>query len=721
MDNVVSEQELKQVALTRIIPSRWQPREPVFDEEKLWGLAQSIKRNGLINPVVVFPVRVGIGEEEPTGRYYEIVAGERRTRAVMGLAWAAVDDQITEKRAVETLATSGIGALPDEARAALSLATERPVKRLGGGEVGAAALGAIGGMILARVESGETAEDLQRLHRVAVVENLERESLGPLEEARALEGLQEEYGWSQRELARRIGKSQSYVAQRLALLGLTEEAQEALSTRALSATHARAIARVPDELQGMVTGWATAAVQRDDSPATTRQVQNVARQVAKFVDPERWEPNGERIYEPAARNRLALMRWAVIEGLSNLEDYGERLLALRANGCNQTNWLAKKPVDLVRSDYGIGMALEALGQKGSVGRIWEKFAEETDRTCARCGFFPHCRPGMVEVMTSGGYCRRWYKADVETCENFIGADDPVVILLGGGLQRWFEKLEIEVQEEPFPHVVDVAEYVGGYNRAAAARRDQMEAAEEQKARKHVDEIQAFVDWQAEQPVEWMEHFQAHSCVGCVNYRPELELEDMAPCRFCVEPLGTSWDKEGFRAPEFGVLVAQDGMMLPRCEQFAHRQVPVLAKAGGARFGERKRAMTWLHGMVVRRGGQHSHSHSIIWGVLRWLDYGRPVGKAQDMDRLERWILREWEELGGSEVVATLLDVAMSEAQVRGSWTRAGILRLVNGATGEVEEWAGIDFRYVTGVLTTQYWSDWPEGWARPWENTDLRN
>ena len=654
----MSEYGMRRVPLTRVVASRWQPRNAVFDEERLWELACSIREQGLINAIVVFPVTLA-GEDEP------------------------------EKAAVGKLAREGLTVLPAKARELLEAGRVE---------------------IEARVEP---AEDLGRLHRMAVVENLERESLGPLEEARALEGLQDEYGWSQRELARRIGKSQSYVAQRLGLLGLTEEAREAVSTRVLSATHARAIARVPDELQPAVTTWATAAVGREDSPATTRQVQNVAREVANFVDPERWEPNGETVYRPVGRNRLALMRWAVLE--ANLEDCGERLLALRAEGYSNTNWLRKKPILLVQASYGMGEALEALGQKGSVNKVWKRFAGETRRTCARCVFHPHCMAGMVETIDGlKGHCERWYEPDVETCEGFIGKDDPVVIPLGIELRGWFEKLGIEIQREPFAHVTSVTGYVRGYNQAAAAKREQREAAAKERAREHVDRIQAFWDWQREQPTECLGHFQAHSCVKCVNYRPELEGEGMAPCRFCVEALGTSWDEGKFRAPEFGVLVAQDGRMLPRCEQFAHRQVPVLA--GGARFGERKRVMEWLHGMVV---GKTNYPRSVLWGVLRWLDYGRPVvGKAQDVDRLKRWILREWEALGGSEVMATLLDVALSEARVRGAYR--GLLSLVNGMTGEVEEWAGVDFRYVTGEFGARYRGrDWPEGWGRPWEGTSV--
>jgi len=182
---------LQTIPLTRIVPSRWQPRGAAFDAERLWELACSIKEHGLINPVVVFPRATptpalphkGGGSGGLSHVWYELVAGERRVRATLGLAWAAVDDQVTEKEAVEGLAGGGIAALPDEARAVLDLdAEEGALVPVGAGvNVGWC-------QVLARVESGETAEELQRLHRLAVVENIERESLSALEEARAMRG-----------------------------------------------------------------------------------------------------------------------------------------------------------------------------------------------------------------------------------------------------------------------------------------------------------------------------------------------------------------------------------------------------------------------------------------------------------------------------------------------------------------------------------------------------
>ena len=602
---------LRRVSLTRIVPSRWQSRRTAFDGERLWELARSIEEQGLINAIVVFPVEDPSGFGKPQGssdEWYELVAGERRVRAVMGVDWARMDREVSAKEAVEVLARDGMAGLPAEARELLEGA---------------------GADILARVVP---AEDLGRLHRMAVVENIERESLGPVEEARALQGLVEEYGWSQRELARHLGKSQSYVAQRLSLLGLSEVAQEAVSTRVLSASHGRAIARVPEALQPVVTKWATAEVGRDDSPATTRQVQNMAREVAAFVDPERWEPDGERVYMPLERNRLALMRWAVER--ADFDGWtGEQLLELRDVGYQHTNWLRKKPLNLVGNCEGYEAALRALGLPVSAIRTWEEFAGETGRSCERC-LFGH---DDLEMGSLVGHCPRWSGQTMETCERFIGPGDPVVIPVGGyNLRRLFEELGITMEEQAGNrYVTSSGEYVESCRKAMVLQAEEAEMAVSHRATAHLVEIQEFMGWQDQRAAEELGHFQAHVCRKCAMYCVDQE----PPCLFAVEPLKSYGDQ--VRAPEFEVLVAEDGRMLPRCEQFRYQEVPALLRVAGMRFGDRERAVEWLHGLGIVGGGYGGRA---LHGVLRWLDYGRAVENANAWEPLKRWVKREWEEL-----------------------------------------------------------------------------
>jgi len=681
------EETVRRIPLTRVVRSRWQPREQAFDAERLWELACSIREQGLINAIVVFPLGDG----------YELVAGERRTRAVMGLAWGKVDE-ISPKEAVARLAEEGLAAVPAEVRELLDSARAE---------------------VLARVEDDQ---DLDRLHRMAVVENIERESLSALEEARALEGLATANGWSGRQLAKAIGKSQSYVAQRLALLGLSDEAREAVSARVLTATHARAIARVPQALQPAVTAWVSQAVASDDSPATTRQVQNLARQVARFVDPARWEPNGDRVYEPEEWNWLAVMRWAVER--ADLEACGEAVLKLRGRDVCE-NLLGKKPIGIVHGPYSRNQVLHALGVVTAKGRTyWEEFAAATGRTCEGCVFRPYAESEEMASLVkladfTGAHCRRW-RSDCTTCDRFIGEDDPVVIPLSYDLRNAFNELEISYEGGEFEYMDDVAAYVVGVRRAAALKERQRAAVAEMRARVHIEDIAAFQEWQLEQPDAWLHHFQAHSCARCAHYRPELIEQELPACRFVVEPLKArnSWQAD-HRAPDFGVLVTREGWMLPRCEQFAYREVPVLCGVTiktGVDFGKlQDRVGEWLVGLGQSGGVSGYGNNHRVWGILRWLDYGRPVDKSNDWDRLKQFLRREWENLGGDEVVATLLDVVLSERKARDG--RQVPIHLVNGVTGKSEDFVPVDLGYVLGKVSFDGWRqrEWPEGWPLPWE------
>jgi len=158
------------IPVARIEPSKDQPRKR-FDEQSIAELAESIKRHGVIQPLVV--------EEDGSGGY-RIVAGERRWRA-----------------------------------AAVAGLTEVPA--------------------IVKVYGRE-----KRLE-VALVENVQREDLNPIDEAEAYRQLMEATGLTQDMVAERVGKSRPAVANALRLLGLPADAMEALRSGVVSAGHARAI------------------------------------------------------------------------------------------------------------------------------------------------------------------------------------------------------------------------------------------------------------------------------------------------------------------------------------------------------------------------------------------------------------------------------------------------------------------------------------------------
>ena len=171
-----SSEEVVKIPRDKISANKFQPRT-VFDETKIEELARTIHMHGVIQPIVVRLTK--------TGDHYEIIAGERRFRAMSSLGW-------------------------DEVPA-----------------------------IVRNLSDKETAS-------IALIENLQREELTSIEEANAYQNLLELHGITQEALAQRLGKGQSTVANKLRLLKLPAEIQQALLDRKLMERHARALLKVKD-------------------------------------------------------------------------------------------------------------------------------------------------------------------------------------------------------------------------------------------------------------------------------------------------------------------------------------------------------------------------------------------------------------------------------------------------------------------------------------------
>ncbi|WP_110928045.1 nucleoid occlusion protein [Bacillus massiliglaciei] len=163
-------EEIRKIAISDIVPNRYQPRT-VFNDEKIAELAQTIHTHGIIQPIVV--------REYEQGKY-EIIAGERRFRAMQKLGWDTA-----------------------------------PV-------------------IIKNFNDTETAS-------VALIENLQREELTPIEEAIAYGKLLELHSLTQEALAQRLGIGQSTVANKLRLLKLPQEVQDALLAKQITERHARSL------------------------------------------------------------------------------------------------------------------------------------------------------------------------------------------------------------------------------------------------------------------------------------------------------------------------------------------------------------------------------------------------------------------------------------------------------------------------------------------------
>ncbi|PMB03995.1 nucleoid occlusion protein [Fischerella thermalis CCMEE 5273] len=161
--------EVKQLRVDDIQPSPYQPRT-IFLDERLDELCQSIRTHGVIQPIVV----------RKRGSGYELIAGERRLRAVKKLGLKTIPAMIREMNDTEAAS-------------------------------------------------------------VSLIENLQREGLTAIEEAMAYQRLLDLHGLTQESLAQRLGKGQSTVANKLRLLHLPEEVKEALYKRQVTERHARAL------------------------------------------------------------------------------------------------------------------------------------------------------------------------------------------------------------------------------------------------------------------------------------------------------------------------------------------------------------------------------------------------------------------------------------------------------------------------------------------------
>jgi ParB family transcriptional regulator, chromosome partitioning protein len=169
-------EEIRKIPVSLIVPNRYQPRT-IFAEDKIDELALTIRTHGIIQPIVV--------RECEDGKF-EIIAGERRWRAVQKLGWSEIP------------------------------------------------------AIVKNLNDTETAS-------VALIENLQREELTPIEEALAYAKLLELHNLTQEALAQRLGKGQSTVANKLRLLKLPQEVQEALLQRQITERHARALIALKDK------------------------------------------------------------------------------------------------------------------------------------------------------------------------------------------------------------------------------------------------------------------------------------------------------------------------------------------------------------------------------------------------------------------------------------------------------------------------------------------
>ncbi|MCC6173342.1 MAG: ParB/RepB/Spo0J family partition protein [Gammaproteobacteria bacterium] len=221
-------EELARLPLDVLQRGRYQPRVDMR-QESLEDLANSIRTQGLIQPIVVRPLGPP-GGSAGTERY-EIIAGERRWRAA----------QIAGLKTIPAV----IRRVPDEAAIAMAL-----------------------------------------------IENIQREDLNPLEEARALDRLIREFGVTHQQAAEAVGRSRAAVSNLLRLLDLAPEVAALVEQRELEMGHARALLGLPTRRQQAEVGGLVAkkGLSVRETEALVRRLTNSTPPAADGASPPR-DPN----------------------------------------------------------------------------------------------------------------------------------------------------------------------------------------------------------------------------------------------------------------------------------------------------------------------------------------------------------------------------------------------------------------------------------------------
>ena len=215
----IKTEEIVEIPINELRPNPYQPRT-VFDEDALNELAESIKENGVFQPIIV----------KKSIKGYDVIAGERRLRASK---------------------IAGLKTIP---------------------------------AIIRQLSDEKMAE-------IALLENLQRENLNSLEEAKAYKSLIDKLHLTQEELAKKVSKSRSHITNMLGLLRLPNEVQDMVMDNKITMGHARALSKIDDEEE--VIKMANEVV---DSKLTVRDIETKTEEAPKKVKVTRHPKHTEYAY-----------------------------------------------------------------------------------------------------------------------------------------------------------------------------------------------------------------------------------------------------------------------------------------------------------------------------------------------------------------------------------------------------------------------------------------
>lgn len=257
-------EEVQRIATEKLLPNPYQPRKQ-FKSEDLLSLAESIKENGILQPLLARRIN--------NSDYYEIIAGERRLRAAILANLATVPCLIVDC-------------------------------------------------------------DYEESAVYSIIENIQRSDLSFFEEAQAISQMQNHFGMTQEQIAKRLGKSQSALSNKLRLLKLPADVRYFIEKEGLTERHARALLKLESEKQMWTAlnlikdkGWNVQQTEEYINSVTNKAVKPHKNNIVKIF-------KDVRIFVNTVNKAINTMKEAGIPAESNkteTDDYIEFFVRIQKN------------------------------------------------------------------------------------------------------------------------------------------------------------------------------------------------------------------------------------------------------------------------------------------------------------------------------------------------------------------------------------------------------
>lgn len=257
-------EEVQRIATEKLLPNPYQPRKQ-FKSEDLLSLAESIKENGILQPLLARRIN--------NSDYYEIIAGERRLRAAILANLATVPCLIVDC-------------------------------------------------------------DYEESAVYSIIENIQRSDLSFFEEAQAISQMQNHFGMTQEQIAKRLGKSQSALSNKLRLLKLPADVRYFIEKEGLTERHARALLKLESEKQMWTAlnlikykGWNVQQTEEYINSVTNKAVKPHKNNIVKIF-------KDVRIFVNTVNKAINTMKEAGIPAESNkteTDDYIEFFVRIPKN------------------------------------------------------------------------------------------------------------------------------------------------------------------------------------------------------------------------------------------------------------------------------------------------------------------------------------------------------------------------------------------------------